>query len=145
MASVGLGTYVTIEYEISLASGKRVLARGKEKPWGFRFGTGECPAALEREIMGLKVGDAKNFTLQPEDAFGRWDGSKVIWVPLEEVPRGKELARGTVLEMEVGGGLRRLCFVGDVQADHVVLDFNHPLAGRAVTYRVKVLEVQRVS
>ena len=145
MPQVGPGTYITIRYEAFLESGSKVLGNEEEAPLVFRFGSGEVFPKIEQEIAGLHPGDTREFLLQPEEAFGRADQSKVIRVPLDDFPRGKELKRGMVLRVETKEGRKSLCFVGDIQKDHFVLDFNHPLAGKMLKYRVRILDVHKIT
>jgi FKBP-type peptidyl-prolyl cis-trans isomerase 2 len=97
---IGPGTYITIRYEAFLESGTRVLSNEDETPLVFRFGSGEVFPRIEEEIAGLRPGDTREFLLQPEEAFGTADRSKIIRVPLDDFPRGKELKRGMVLRVE---------------------------------------------
>jgi FKBP-type peptidyl-prolyl cis-trans isomerase 2 len=83
--------------------------------------------------------------VEPEEAFGDFDESRVLRVPLEEFPKGKKLKKGTLLKVEISQGQKGLCFVGDIQEDHFVLDFNHPLAGRILKYRVRILDVHQIT
>jgi FKBP-type peptidyl-prolyl cis-trans isomerase 2 len=145
MPQVGPGSYITIEYEAFLESGTRVLGTEREKPLVFRFGSGEVLPKMEEELVGLNPGDTREFTVRPEDGFGDFDRSKVIQVPLEEFPKGNKLQKGMVLRVETDKGQESLCFVGDIQKDHFVLDFNHPLAGRTLKYRVTVLAVNQIT
>ena len=145
MAAVGQGTYVTITYEAFLQSGVKVMGTNPESPLVFRFGSGEVLPAIEREITGLSPGERKAFEIAPEDAFGTFDPNEVIRVPLSKVPSAKHLKKGTVLEMETDTGEKRLCFVGEIEEEHVILDFNHPLAGKRLKYRVEVVNVQPVT
>ena len=145
MSKVGPGTYVTIEYDAYLESGTRVLGTGKREPLVFRFGSGEILEKLEQEITGLDPGAVREFTVQPEEAFGEFDQSRVLQVPIEEFPKGKELRKGMLLKVETEPGQKGLCFVGDVQRDHFVLDFNHPLAGRILKYKVRILDVHQIT
>ena len=145
MSQVGPGTYVTMEYDAFLESGTRVLGSNDKNPLVFRFGSGEVLPRVEEEIVGLDPGAEREFKLDPEEAFGEFDESRVLRVPLEEFPKGKELKKGTLLQVEVSPGKQGLCFVGDIQDDHFILDFNHPLAGRTLKYRVKILEVHQIT
>jgi FKBP-type peptidyl-prolyl cis-trans isomerase 2 len=145
MPQVGPGTYITVRYEAFLESGTKVLSNEEEAPLVFRFGSGEVFPKIEQEIAGLRPGDAREFLLQPEEAFGRADQSKIIRVPLEDFPRGKALKRGMVLRVETKEGRKSLCFVGDIQKDHFILDFNHPLAGKMLKYRVRILDVHKIT
>ena len=128
MPQVGPGTYVTIEYEAFLESGTRVLATNKKDPLIFRFGSGEVFSKIEQEIIGLNPGTERD-----------------LRVPLEEFPKGKKLKKGTLLQVEISPGETGLCFVGDIQDDYFVLDFNHPLAGRTLKYRVRVVDVHQIT
>lgn len=144
MSQVGPGTYVTMEYEVFLESGTRVLSTSDNEPLVFRFGSGDIFPKVEDEITGLKPGAEREFTVEPEEAFGKFDQSRVLRVPLEEFPSGKNLKKGMLLEVETKPGQKGLCFVGDIQSNHFVLDFNHPLAGRILKYRVRILDVQQM-
>ena len=145
MAQVGPGTYVTMEYDAFLESGTRVLGTNDEDPMVFRFGSGEVFPKIEEEIIGLDPGAEREFMLEPNEAFGEFDDSRVLQVPLEEFPKGKQLRKGTLLQVEISPGQTGLCFVGDIQNDYFVLDFNHPLAGRSLKYRIKILEVHQIT
>jgi FKBP-type peptidyl-prolyl cis-trans isomerase SlpA len=145
MPQVGPGTYITIRFEAFLESGTRVLSNEDETPLVFRFGSGEVFSRIEQEIAGLSAGDIREFLVQPEEAFGPIDNAKILRVPLQDFPRGKELRRGMVLRVETKEGRKNLCFVGDIQQDHFVLDFNHPLAGKTLKYRVRILDVHKIT
>ncbi|MGD8503988.1 MAG: FKBP-type peptidyl-prolyl cis-trans isomerase [Syntrophobacterales bacterium] len=145
MPQVGPGTYVTMEYDAFLESGTKVLGTKNNDPLVFRFGSGEVFPRIEQEIIGLNPGAEREFLLQPGDGFGEFDQSRVLRVPLEEFPKGKKLKRGMLLNVETKPGEKGLCFVGDIQKDHFVLDFNHPLAGRTLKYRVKIVDVHQIT
>ena len=145
MPKIGPGTYVTMEYDAFIESGTRVLGTNSRDPFIFRFGSGEVFSKIEQEIIGLNPGAEREFSLRPEEAFGEFDESRVLQVPLEEFPKGKQLKRGTLLKLETKPGQQGLCFVGDIQNDYFVLDFNHPLAGRTLKYRVRILDVHRIT
>jgi FKBP-type peptidyl-prolyl cis-trans isomerase 2 len=145
MPQVGPGTYITMEYDAFLESGTRVLGTNNKNPLVFKFGSGEVFSRIEQEIVGLDPGAEREFMLEPEEAFGEFDDSRVLQVPLEEFPKGKQLKKGTLLKVEVKPGQKGLCFVGDIQDDHFVLDFNHPLAGRTLTYRIRILDVHQIT
>ncbi len=145
MPQVGPGTYVTMEYDAFLESGTRVLGTNRKDPLVFKFGSGEVFTKIEEEIVGLNPGAEREFKLQPGEAFGEFDQSRVLRVPLEEFPKGKQLRKGTLLKVEIKPGQKGLCFVGDIQKDHFVLDFNHPLAGRTLKYRIRILEVHQIT
>ena len=144
MSQVGPGTYVTMEYEVFLESGTRVFGTKEREPMVFRYGSGDIFSKVEEEIAGLKPGAEREFSVEPEEAFGKFDQSRVLRVPLEEFPSGKNLKKGMLLEVETKPGQKGLCFVGDIQRNHFILDFNHPLAGRNLKYRVRILDVQQI-
>ena len=145
MPQVGPGTYVTIEYDAFLESGTRVLGTNKKDPLIFRFGSGEVFSRIEQEIIGLNPGTEREFMLEPEEGFGEFDETRVLRVPLEEFPKGKKLKKGSLLQVEISPGETGLCFVSDIQDEYFVLDFNHPLAGRTLKYRVRVVDVHQIT
>lgn len=103
------------------------------------IGSGELPPGLEEALSNVQEGQEIEITLPPEKAFGKRDPSKVRVLPARELS-----SRGIVprvgMEIEVRGERGVILSVG---SGRVIVDFNHPLAGREVTYKLKVVKVVR--
>ena len=117
-----------------------------EQPLIFQFGMGMMLDAFEKNIEGLSAGDKFSFVLTPEEAYGEYYESYVKELPkrLFEVD-GKfddeRISEGQTLPMMDAGGRRMMGSVLEVQADVVVMDFNHPLAGETLYFDGEVIDV----
>ena len=103
------------------------------------IGSGDLPPGLEEALSSAREGEEIEVVLPPEKAFGKRDPSKVRVLPARELS-----SRGVVprvgLEVEVKGERGVVVSVG---SGRVIVDFNHPLAGREVVYKAKVVKVVR--
>jgi FKBP-type peptidyl-prolyl cis-trans isomerase SlyD len=110
-------------------------------PFIYTHGNEQLPAALERQLEGLRVDDSRDITLSPEEAYGQVNPAEFRSVDIQSVP---EAARqtGTLVEAAEPGSSTRIARVHEVSADHIVLDFNHKLAGERLTFRVRILRIE---
>ena len=108
------------------------------QPLIYTQGSGEILNALETELLGLVAGDEKLVTLAPEDAYGTIDPAAFQEVPIDQIP---EEARkvDTLLNAPGYQGTIR---VAEVQEEIVILDFNHPLAGKSLTFDITIVSVE---
>ena len=101
-------------------------------------GGGKYPKAFERQLIGLKPGAEKNITLKPEEAYGPIHPELVKRISKTDFPSNIKPVEGRVLAGRNGQVLR----IAKVLDDSVVVDQNHPLAGKTLKYHVMVKEVQ---
>ncbi|RLF20635.1 MAG: peptidylprolyl isomerase [Thermoprotei archaeon] len=100
------------------------------------LGEGWLLKGLEEELKHMEVGEEKEIVLPPEKAFGQRDPSKVRVMPARELTRrGIRLIVGSMVNID-----GRLAVIRSVGSGRVVVDFNHPLAGRTIIYKVKVVK-----
>jgi FKBP-type peptidyl-prolyl cis-trans isomerase 2 len=102
----------------------------------FIQGRHEIFPALEREVVGMKPGEEKSVRLSPEEGFGPHDDGKKLNVPKTLLPFGAK--EGDILRNDVG----ELATVAEVSDTTAVLDYNHPLAGKPLVVKVKILKVE---
>lgn len=109
------------------------------KPILLIIGAGELPAGLEEAIIGMNENEEREIEVPPEKGFGRRDPDRVRVLPARlfssqgVIPRAGE-------EVEVRGERGTIVSVG---SGRVIVDFNHPLAGKSLLYKVKVVKVLR--
>ncbi len=103
-------------------------------------GYGGLLDALERALEGKQAGEEVRLQLEPEEAFGDYDPELLRMEPLSRY--GEGLKAGMEVEEEEAGGESRIYTVTDVAGGQVVLDGNHPLAGMALRFCLKVLSVR---
>lgn len=101
----------------------------------FVQGQHQLLPALEREVTGMKTGDEKKVELSPEEGFGQYDAQKKKTVPRGDLPAGTK--EGDVLEDRAGQQAR----VTQLSTNSAVVDYNHPLAGKPVVVKIKILRV----
>ena len=99
-------------------------------------GEGWVLRGLDKRLEGLKIGEEAEIEIPPEEAFGERDPRNIRMVPYR-VLRSKGITPRIGERIEVDG---RTAVVRSVGAGRVQLDFNHPLAGRRIIYKVKVLK-----
>ena len=102
----------------------------------FVQGRHEIVSALEHEIVGMKSGEEKKVELSPEEGFGTYDAEKIIIVQKTLLPPGAK--EGAIVQNALGD----FATVAEVSDRTVVLDYNHPLAGKPVVVHLKILTVE---
>ena len=135
------GNRVSIEYTLTLPDKTQVDTNVGKDPLTYTQGGQEILLALQKAILGLKVGETKSVTLSPEEGYGPVDPNALQEVNKDLIP---EEARkvGTPLVVEDSSGLSQRLRVHEVKEETVVLDFNHPLAGQTLIFDVKVLKIE---
>ena len=119
------------------------------EPVEFLVGGGDLLARIEEALQGHEPGDRLDLHLEPEDAFGDYDETRVFLEPRAVFP--KELEEGMTYEGMPAGATSRdapkdlLYTVTEIYPEHVVLDGNHPLAGIALRLQVKVEAVREAT
>ena len=110
-------------------------------PLEFTVGNGEIIPGLEKAMIGMEVGESREVTVAPEEAYGARDDQRVQSVPREAIPDHIPMEPGTQLSMKTQDGQTIPVVVSNVTDSHVELDANHPLAGRTLTFDVTLVEI----
>jgi len=140
-----IGSYVRIKYTVSLESGEILKgdpAEGLEH-MGFVTGFYQVLPGLESRLIGLKGGDKVRISIPPEEAFGLYDESLVVEKSFIEFPQGKSLEPGKWFsaankQHKIQSGY----YVKEKTTESVILDYNHPFAGKTLTYDLLVVEAR---
>ncbi|MGH7280084.1 MAG: FKBP-type peptidyl-prolyl cis-trans isomerase [Polyangiaceae bacterium] len=133
--------FVTLHCRLEDAAGVR-LDEGDE-PIEYVHGYSILVPGLENALVGLKVGDEKNVVVNPEDGFGDRDEELMLEVDRSEFP--KHVEPGDELVAESDDGEEAPMIVIEVREDSVVVDANHPYAGKTLHYHVRVVGVREAS
>ena len=129
---------VSMEYTLQV-DGEEIDSSKGQEPLQFLVGYGNIISGLEREMMGMKVGDTKDVVIQPADAYGEFDEQAFMDVPRGEFPKDMPLQEGLELSVKDDSGQSRYARIDSIDGDNVTLNFNHPLAGDELHFNVKVL------
>ncbi len=135
------GMLVSLEYTEKSSDGKLIETSKGRGPLQYIHGQKMLPPGLERALTGMKVGEQKKITVKPEDAYGKFDPKAVTEVPKEKVPPNG-LKVGAVLAYEKPDGSVAPMTVRQIKEKTVVMDMNHPLAGKTLIFDVKVVDIQ---
>ena len=136
------GDTVTLEYEGRLDDGTVFDSTDNhEEPLVFEVGAHTLMEAFESKVVGMKKGDEKEFKLKPEEAYGEYDKNLVKRVPRDQMPKGEELTKGMMLVLGLPDGIQIPALILEVSDDTVTIDLNHPLAGKELTFKIKVVDI----
>jgi FKBP-type peptidyl-prolyl cis-trans isomerase SlyD len=136
--SVQTDVVVSMEYTLHV-DGEKIDSSEGQDPLQFLAGYGNIISGLEREMMGMKVGDSKDVVIQPEDAYGEYDEDAFMNVPRDQFPKDMPLEEGLELTVRDDSGQSRYARVDAIDGENVTLNFNHPLAGDELSFNVKVI------
>lgn len=135
--------FVVMEYTVRLEDGSYVKGENEPVSLNFIVGYEQVLPSLEERLLGLTEGADAEFVIPAGEAFGEHDESLVRTRTFNEFPAGRSLHAGkwVVANNELTEA-QYSYFVADKTDDAVVLDFNHPLAGKDLHYSVKVVRVR---
>jgi FKBP-type peptidyl-prolyl cis-trans isomerase SlpA len=140
------GSFLTLHYRLSDPDGQTVVDTFADKPATLSLGAGQLAPALEARLLGLAEGVHTSFTLAPGEAFGERNAELLQRVArrlLSELGDPDETYQpGDVVQFPTPDGQGAYAgVVRELGDDWVLFDFNHPLAGRAVTFEVELIGV----
>ena len=138
--AVADGMIVSLEYTLTLPDRTRVESNVGQQPLVFTQGSGHLVPGMEKALVGMKAGETKHIEVPAELAYGVYKADAQIKVPRNKVPPTVKV--GDVLTRPSD---RKPLKVLEITADTVIMDANHPLAGKDLVFDVKILKVERPS
>jgi FKBP-type peptidyl-prolyl cis-trans isomerase SlyD len=136
---------VTIDYRLHLGDGKYIDESSPEDPLVYLHGYEEIIPGLENALAGKKAGDSLKVTIPPEEAYGDYEPEGLQEVARSEFPADMELVAGGIVSATDEEGDEVDFLVKELRGDKVVVDFNHPLAGKTLHYEATVREVRKAT
>ena len=109
----------------------------------FTVGQGQVITGFEEAVVGMQVGEEKAVEIPMDKAFGRWDDANVVVVNRDRLPTSLTLEVGKHLCIRTEDGRRAVVAVADVLDSTVTLSANHPLSGKNLNFRIRLLEIVR--
>jgi FKBP-type peptidyl-prolyl cis-trans isomerase 2 len=140
-ATVSLNKMVQMSYRGTLADGKVFSQSDSAKPLEFLVGAGTLIPVLEKGMLGMKVGEKKSITVKASDAYGEYDKAAVRVVPRASFPTGLALKVGEQYQVNSPNG-PMVVTISAMDAATVTVDFNHPLAGKDLTFEVTIVKIR---
>ncbi len=133
------GNKVKVHYTGKLEDGKEFDSSLQREPLEFVVGTGQLIEGFETGVIGLAKGDKKTLTIAPESGYGPVVESMVVHVPRSNVPPDVQV--GSQLQADGENGQPMVFVVREVNEDNIIIDGNHPLAGKTLTFDVEIVDV----
>jgi FKBP-type peptidyl-prolyl cis-trans isomerase SlyD len=138
-------SFVTIEYLINLNDKETYPPNGKPEEISFCMGWGAMPPGLEEALIGMEESEGKIVHLSAEQAYGKFDDELLMEVPRSDFDPKMELKPGLVFETENEDGQPVFFIVQKVQPETVLIDFNHPLAGKDLEVSFTIRRVREAT
>lgn len=138
---IGRDSKVTLHFSLSLADGSIVDSNFDQAAATLVIGDGNMPAGFEEHLFGLQPGQQGCFIVLPEKAFGQHNPTNVQRMKRSSFPEDMALSEGLVVSF-ADANRGELPGVIQTIGEEVTVDFNHPLAGKTLTFNVDIIAVE---
>ncbi len=139
--TVSTGKEVSLEYTLKLEDKEVIDSNIGSDPLTYIHGSHQIIPGLENAIEGMKMGDSKQVTVKPGEGYGAVNQGAFVEVKKEQIPQDA-LKIGAQLQSKDPNGRIVKFRVTEIKEQTVVLDSNHPLAGKTLYFEVKVLDIK---
>ncbi|WP_292410200.1 MULTISPECIES: FKBP-type peptidyl-prolyl cis-trans isomerase [unclassified Methanoculleus] len=141
MAQVKEGDTVKVHYTGKLEDGTVFDSSNEREPLEFTIGNGQIISGFEQAVIGMTPGETKTATIPPEEAYGPHREDMTLTVDREQFPEDINPEPGQQLQIQQPDGKAAIVVVSDVSTSTVTLDANHPLAGKPLTFDIRLMDV----
>ncbi|MBP2029720.1 FKBP-type peptidyl-prolyl cis-trans isomerase 2 [Methanohalophilus levihalophilus] len=140
--AVNDGNTVKIDYTGTLDDGTVFdSSENHEQPLEFTVGAGQVIKGFEEAVIGMEVDEEKEFRIEAVDAYGDVNPELVQHVPRAQIQIDGEVTPGVILVVKTPEGMELPAKVTGVSDSEIILDMNHPLAGKPLNFKIKVVEI----
>ena len=137
------GDIVDIHYTGMLEDGSEFDSSEGKDPLQFTLGAGQMIPGFENAVRGMKVGETKTVTIPAAEAYGPHDDELVMEINRDELPEDLEPEVGLQIGVTYKGGQQGSATITEVTETTVTLDANHFLAGKDLTFKIKLVKIRR--
>ena len=142
MTQVKAGDTVRIHYTGTLTSGETFDSSAGRDPLEFVVGSGQIIPGLDKALPGMAVGDKKSVDVPCAEAYGEKRDEAIQAIPRSEIPDHIPTEPGTQLQMQAPTGQVVPVTVVEANEEQVILDANHPLAGKDLNFATELVEIK---
>ena len=136
------GDKIKVDYEGKLEDGTVFDASEKHgKPLEFEAGAGMVIKGFDEAVMGMEKGDEKEVKIPSDQAYGQPNPEAVKKIPKDKVPSDQEVKAGMMMMVGLANGQQMPAKIMAVDDKEITIDLNHPLAGKDLTFKIKVVEI----
>ncbi|MEY3950971.1 MAG: FKBP-type peptidylprolyl isomerase [Pseudomonadota bacterium] len=144
-AEVTASSFLTLNYRIALPEGGDVVNTFEDKPATLMMGTGQFAPTLEQALLGMKLGERKTFTLDPESAFGVKNPDLIRKISLQTLRENsspeEDYVAGDMIEFNAPNGATYSGTLLAIDGDSATFDFNHPLSGKTILLEAEIIGI----
>ena len=133
------GDKVKVHYTGTLDDGSVFDSSENKQPLEFTIGENQVIPGFENGVKDMKLNQEKTIKIKPEDAYGEKNEQLIREIPRDKFPPEVQVGGSLILKSPEGQQIPAV--VTEVKDDSVTIDLNHPLAGKELTFKVKVVEV----
>ena len=135
------GDTVRIHYTGRLDDGTMFDSSRTREPLEFELGSGQVIAGFDSAVTGMEAGEVKTVTIPVDEAYGPRREDLLVPVPRSDLPEGIDPQVGQHLHMSSADGESFRVTVVEADEKGLVLDGNHPLAGKDLTFDIELVSV----
>lgn len=136
------GNTVKVHYKGTLKDGAVFDSSLEREPLEFTIGEGRLLKDFEDAIVGMTVGDKKTIDIEAANAYGVYQDNLQMNVDRSQLPADMEPQVGMQLQTTLQEGHVVILVVKEIHENTVVLDANHPLAGKDLTFELELMEIK---
>ena len=144
MSVVGSESRVTLHFELAMEDGAVVDSTFERSPATFTYGDGNLLPGVEKKLLGMRAGEKQSFRLNPEDAFGQANPANIQRIDRSSFASDMALEVGMVISFADAQKAELPGVVQSVGDSEVVINFNHPLAGRTLRFTAEIIAVEEI-
>ena len=134
---------LVVHITMKLADGSAAdSTKVNNKPAKIIMGDASISPAFEAQLLGLAVGESKEFTLAAKDAFGEENPDNIHYMDISKFSEEAPAKVGNIITFTQPGNVELPGMIREVSGTSVTIDFNHPLAGQEVTFVIDIIEIQ---
>ena len=142
MKTAAAGDTVTVHYKGTLEDGSVFDSSEGNDPLEFTIGAHEVINGFEDAVIGMSAGEKKTQAIAPEDAYGEREDALVFHVPRSSMQPGLDVSPGDFVRVTLPDGQTAPMQVVEVDNEAVILDANHPLAGKTLTFELELVGIK---
>jgi FKBP-type peptidyl-prolyl cis-trans isomerase SlyD len=139
---VSKDSVVSLEYRLHLGDGQVVDESEPGQPLAYMHGRGQIVPGLEGQLEGMSAGESKKVVVPPGQGYGEHDPRGLQEVPREMFPPNANLQAGVTISAQTADGDVIPITIRELKGDKVVVDLNHPMAGKTLHFDITVREVR---
>lgn len=139
--SIQNGKEVAINYTLKV-DGQVVDTSKEREPFTYVHGEKKIIPGLSKALEGMQEGDKKSVTINPEEGYGEVNPKAFQEIPNSQLPEGIKPQVGMNLQANAPDGRKQVIRISEVKDDSIVVDANHPLAGKRLNFDIEVVSVK---